>query len=576
MKGKVQQKVLVIGEDTRSFLAVIRSLGKAGYEVHVICYDRTSAARGSKYIRTAKFYNYQSHTQGDWREAVVRLINRYQFDLVIPCDERALYPLWQEKHRLPTKTVLAIANEEALDILFDKWKTKQLAVSCGIPVAEGMKIDPDTVNYDQLADKFGDLFVIKPLQSFNQEALNRRHNVAIIHDASDYEGVRCSQSPVMVERYFSGVGEGVSVFSVDGDVKTVFSHRRDAEPGCGGGSSYRYSIAVDPQQLKAVEKICKQVRYTGVAMFEFRRDLQSNAWVLVEVNARFWGSLPLAVACGVDFPRYYADYLLMKSRPETLPKRYPVNYYARSLTADLYHIRSLSGTARGWSKIIGRFAQYGRIIIGREVIDSYSWSDIRPFCSEVIAIINQLTISLTKKAPVLLRFRSLFTRYRLKKLFKERPERRMIFICYGNIMRSPFAEEVLKNLLLDQSQKLVIESYGFHAPENRQSPKSARQAAQQLNYNLEQHRSRCLRQSDLHSSDIVFFFDELNKSTLISHYNVSNAFFINDLIPMNKIMSYEVTDPYGLDVEGVRQCYEQIELSVKQLINYSKGGLYGR
>ena len=127
--------VLILGEDTRSFLSVIRSLGRAGYEIHVVCYDKKSPALKSKYIRTCKFYNYQSLTQDEWLSNVVKLIERYRFDLVIPCDERAIYPLCQVRDKLPDKTRLAIANQQGLDVLFDKWETKVAAKECGIPVA---------------------------------------------------------------------------------------------------------------------------------------------------------------------------------------------------------------------------------------------------------------------------------------------------------------------------------------------------------------------------------------------------------------------------------------------------------
>ena len=45
--------------------------------------------------------------------------------------------------------------------------------------------------------------------------------------------------------------------------------------------------------------------YTGVAMFEFKRN-DSGGWILLEVNARPWGSMPLPLSLGVDFPyRWY-------------------------------------------------------------------------------------------------------------------------------------------------------------------------------------------------------------------------------------------------------------------------------
>jgi hypothetical protein len=67
------------------------------------------------------------------------------------------------------------------------------------------------------------------------------------------------------------------------------------------------SEPVDPALLAAVEPLAKAARLDGVAMFEFRVDRRRGRHVLLEVNPRFWGSLPLAVAAGADFPALWWD-----------------------------------------------------------------------------------------------------------------------------------------------------------------------------------------------------------------------------------------------------------------------------
>jgi predicted ATP-grasp superfamily ATP-dependent carboligase len=37
-------------------------------------------------------------------------------------------------------------------------------------------------------------------------------------------------------------------------------------------------------------------------MVEFKRDVADNRFKLIEINPKFWGSLGLAIAAGVDFP----------------------------------------------------------------------------------------------------------------------------------------------------------------------------------------------------------------------------------------------------------------------------------
>ena len=562
---------LILGEDTRSFLSVIRSLGEAGYDVHVVCYDRTSPALSSRYIKNAKFYNYQAYSQTQWLVAVQQLIERYRYDVIIPCDERSIYPLWSVKETLPANTRLAVANDQALDVLFDKWKTKQLAISCDVPVAQGELVQLADMDYDTLAESFGASFVVKPLHSFEEDGLNKRQNVTIVHQAADYDAILHSQEPMMVEAFFTGYGEGLSVFSIDGDIQMAFSHRREAEPKHGGGSSYRESVAHDPEQLNAVIAMCKATHFTGVAMFEFRRDPSTQAWILVEVNARFWGSLPLACYCGVDFPAVYADFLLTGKRPATPIMDYPVHRHARALTADFYQLRR-----DGAHAVVHRLMQYGRIVLGKERIDSFTWRDPMPFVQEANSILIQILQGVCRRFPFLLKYRSVRTQQRLKALFKANPHRRIVFICYGNIMRSPFAEHVCKSVFQQTLPNGEVESFGFHMPEDRESPDEAQMAALMFKHDLTQHRSKCLRQGDLLDDDIVFYFDERNSSTLAASYDIANAFCLADLIPLNAKMQSEVADPYGHGLEGVKTCYTQIEQAITYLLRCYQRDVYGR
>ena len=68
-------------------------------------------------------------------------------------------------------------------------------------------------------------------------------------------------------------------------------------------------------------------------MVEFKQDQRDGSLRLMEINARFWGSLQLAIDSGVDFPRILAD-LASGKAPET-PVPYQVGVRTRWLAGDL-------------------------------------------------------------------------------------------------------------------------------------------------------------------------------------------------------------------------------------------------
>ncbi|MGR5070320.1 arsenate reductase/protein-tyrosine-phosphatase family protein [Vibrio alfacsensis] len=572
---KESPTVLVLGEDTRSFLSVIRSLGRAGYTVHVVCYDRKSASLQSKYISQSFFYNYQAYTHEQWLANVLCLVERYHYDVIFPCDERAIYPLWKIRGSLPVTTKLAIANQESLDVLFDKWKTKKVARRCQVPVANGNLIKHSQYDYQQLKNEFGEKFVLKPLQSFEMTSLEKRNKVVIVNAERDFTDFIHSNSDskyCLVESYFKGNGEGLSVLSLEGKVHSAFSYRRLAEPYSGGGSSYRVSTEIEREQLTAVEAICRETKLTGLAMFEFRRNLQTNQWILVEVNARVWGGLPLAEYAGVDFPRMYVDYLYHNVEP-SITGKYSAGITARSLTSDLYEIKRESekfsregGRLKALTHMGSRLAKIMRCIAPKESIDSLRIDDPKPFIAEVRSIRTNITNPILKKNRYLTLYRRWKVKGQLRMLLLSNPRRRVVFICYGNIIRSPFAERYFSNLLISDERTLPIDSFGFHQKERRTSPNIAKIAAQQMQCDLNHHTSKCLSQLDLNETDIVIYFDEKNRHAINTSYRIHHAYCAADFLDSRYPDLSEIEDPYESDVETIAECYKKITNALNNFI----------
>lgn len=102
----------------------------------------------------------------------------------------------------------------------------------------------------------------------------------------------------------SGVGGGQEFLSREGRILTVFQHERVHEPPGGGGSSYRRSVPLDGEMLRQSHSLLEQLRWTGVAMVEYKKDPVSGDFALMEINGRFWGSLSLAVAANLTNTDY--------------------------------------------------------------------------------------------------------------------------------------------------------------------------------------------------------------------------------------------------------------------------------
>ena len=237
---------------------------------------------------------------------------------------------------------VALPSAEALDVLQDKFATTALARSLGVPVPREAIVS-ERGEGAALRDTFSPPLIIKPPRSFTLEDLDERRRVARAenwHEVDLLLDEMLVDGPVAVQDLFRGTGIGVEMLLGDGVPLLAFQHVRLHEPLHGGGSSYRCSVPVSEELLGFATRLLGALRYTGVAMVEIKQDPQTGRSVLLEVNARFWGSLPLALAAGANFPLALFE-LLVEGRTK-FDGRYRVGLCARNLTDDAWwHVQNL-------------------------------------------------------------------------------------------------------------------------------------------------------------------------------------------------------------------------------------------
>lgn len=147
---------------------------------------------------------------------------------------------------------------------------------------------------------------------------------------------------------------------------------------------------------------------------------------------------------------------------------------------------------------------------------------------------------------------------------KNKEKIRILFVCLGNICRSPAAEGVLRSIVEanGDNEAWVIDSagtYGGHAgdlPDRRM-----RVHAQRRGYDLV-HRSRKFRTSDFDDFDIIIPMDASNESDL--HQLAPTIEAEAKIIPMMKFVSlatrYDyVPDPYYEGAEGFELVLDLLE-----------------
>lgn len=304
----------------RKTLAAARALGSEGIRVAVGESTRLATTFFSKNCFRAVVYPSPLFKPAEFITYLLRELTRHKYQMLLPMEDQTLCLIAEYHSEFSRWAYLPIPSLAKLQVALNKGNVLEIAEKIGIPIPQTWHVD-DISQLKDLKQRLPYPVVIKPKQSAGAIGVSYPSNPAELmeHYLAVHERF---PFPLIQERIPSqGAGYGAS-FLIDekGSVKASFVHKRLREyPVTGGASTLRESVRQDDVRDLA-HTLLKALNWFGVAMVEFKMDPRDGIPKLMEINPRFWGSLALPIAAGVNFP-----YLLYRmSRGE---KFKPVEHY---------------------------------------------------------------------------------------------------------------------------------------------------------------------------------------------------------------------------------------------------------
>lgn len=390
-----RRTVIVTDGEQRAALAVVRSLGAAGYRCVVAASSGGSIAGGSRFCARSVAVPDALQRPDDFADAIVALSAGEYASVVIPIAEAAVLAILPIRYRL-LPAVVPFPDLPTFNALSDKQKLLEEASKLGIAVpTQAVVSHPSSVeSVDLLALRYP--IVLKPARSVGGNA-GERAKLGVSYAADAHELRRKILSlpavafPLLLQQRVVGPGTGIFLFLWDGEVRARFAHRRLCEkPPSGGVSVYCESISADEGLVERSRELLERFGWCGVAMVEYKRDRETGQPYLMEVNGRFWGSLQLAVDAGVDFPR-----LLVASALGELVERqtsYRVGVRSRWWWGQVDHlvgrVRRHATAAPIPPGTLSLMRALGDLLFGpfrrSDYEEVFWWNDPRPFWNETV------------------------------------------------------------------------------------------------------------------------------------------------------------------------------------------------
>lgn len=494
-----RSKILILDGHSKAAAAAVLAL-PATCELHVAATESDCLCFASR--RTARRL-VQPRAVKELRAWIERLDQAENFDLIIPSTEASLLAMKADDLDPMLRAKAVIPPEASLDIALDKQRTLELAERLGVRIPHGNTI-ASSAEWPPCAAW---PTVIKPIRSkvaLHDETLSL--SVRICANAVQRDEALADLlplSPVLEQDYFRGRGFGVEALFEHGEPRWWFAHERIHElPITGGASSYRRSIDVPENLRKATLDLLTHLRWHGAAMVEFKMSADGD-YRLMEINPRLWGSLPLAIASGVNFP--LALLRMATGKPVGPQPRYRRHQYARDVVKDVHwfedSVRERNNPLRVAPVGARDMAALFRPLTGRECWDLFHWREPRMWWHSV--------------RPAFLGLQSRFRRRsvntaarlhwrRLAPAWRDGRIERVLVLCRGNMFRSPLAAAMLERSVTG----LVAISAGTdpmlgYAP----SEQWFGLVKQRVGLDLRKHQPHKVENGDISGADLILAMD---------------------------------------------------------------------
>lgn len=576
---------LIISGTSRVAAPVARSLSRRNIPVFMVSLDAESASLKSRSIR--RNVDLSASLDAARVCAITEMIQREDIDCIFPGNDSALLFVADHYDRLSSLAVVAAPPPETLYCVLNKERTLQAAAECSVEAPRSYRFE----DRNDLASASGSLPFPLVAKGFSKQVMNisafkTRYYRDYRSLERDYELDPDYGRKYMLQEFAPGEGFGIEVIMDEGEPHLMFAHRRLKEyPTTGGVSVIAEAVTPPPALVERALRLLRHIGWNGIAMVEFRWDRATGRITLMEINGRFWGSLALSQACGVDFAyaawRHAHHLPAEPQHPHTTGKRGRWTSGVLLRIQEVSHPQSDGMPRPGFAKELLSAAASFRPGI-HDLL--WRWQDPRPALDELRRLVSAMARDETKRlvraclptfalewrragrsleprAARIYVWRQFRDAWRPRRRRLPRQVRSVLFVCHGNIIRSPMAEVVFRKRC-----GIPARSAGLHAIQDNRADKRAVEIAPEFDVSLRDHHAVPVTHDLLAPYDLVVAMDRLNEARLLHRYPEAAAkvVMLGTFAP-RRLPGDEIPDPFLLDECAIRDCYRTIDACVGQL-----------
>lgn len=325
MKDKRNISVLIPDGESEFALFVTHCLARSdNVKLYILSTESWPATRFSRYCHT---FTHMPRPSADktYLESIAEIVKKHNIDVLLPTETEWISFAVANKEVLSKfVAVVPLPDRETIKIANDKWLLAEYLSKHDIQYPPTIPVTGDDLFRERLSQlEFPVL--LKPVTAWGGEGITRFDTLSELHAELHPQKIDQIKGKYIAQSFLPGRVVGVNVLARHGKLLAVTMQRGIIPNTQKYAAAGAIEFIQDNPFFEAVEKIVTTVRWNGFANLDMLHDGRDNQLKLLEINARFWGSLRGSLVAGVNFP--YLACLAALDIPFPVPEYELVNYF---------------------------------------------------------------------------------------------------------------------------------------------------------------------------------------------------------------------------------------------------------
>lgn len=306
----MKNKAVILGANYYIGLSVIRCLGRNGVTVAAVDYQAEGTyGFSSKYLSEKLIApHYKTNTEEYIKFLIDYAKKQDKKPVLFPCADPYVEIVDAHLDILREYYLISQTKQGLYTEVMDKDRLHALAVSHGVLVPETIRLTDDSF-YDRINNEIGYPCIVKPADSPSFVSVFRRKMFKVSTQEELDIAVKKAKDnnlEVFIQRIIEGFDDHMHTFDAHLNQNSKVTHYMTCQkyrqyPINFGASVYTGQIH-EPKIVEIGTKFLEEIGYKGFAEIEFKKDLHTGEFYLIEINVRTTNLNSLLEKVGINFP----------------------------------------------------------------------------------------------------------------------------------------------------------------------------------------------------------------------------------------------------------------------------------